>query len=160
MFNQLRKSLRADFRTFIVAFLCYQGWVECVGCADRSAYDLTQHSKATGISLIAEKQLPEPVTFDVVECVPNRSVIGKTFKADGKKVLDHLAALSETEALGVGSDLDKSGYGSCHTNLRKSLVVNEPIFRNSVLKIGETDFTITTDMVEVKKYQKTKHGNE
>ena len=24
------------------------GWVECVGCADRSAYDLSQHSKATG----------------------------------------------------------------------------------------------------------------
>lgn len=24
------------------------GWVECVGCADRSAYDLTQHYKATG----------------------------------------------------------------------------------------------------------------
>ncbi len=24
------------------------GWVECVGCADRSAFDLNQHSKATG----------------------------------------------------------------------------------------------------------------
>lgn len=25
-----------------------QGWIECVGCADRSAYDLSQHAKATG----------------------------------------------------------------------------------------------------------------
>ena len=24
------------------------GWVECVGIADRSAFDLTAHSKATG----------------------------------------------------------------------------------------------------------------
>lgn len=24
------------------------GWIECVGCADRSAFDLTQHTKATG----------------------------------------------------------------------------------------------------------------
>jgi glycyl-tRNA synthetase len=24
------------------------GWVECVGCADRSAFDLNNHSKATG----------------------------------------------------------------------------------------------------------------
>lgn len=25
------------------------GWIECVGCADRSAYDLGQHSKASGM---------------------------------------------------------------------------------------------------------------
>lgn len=27
------------------------GWVECVGIADRSAYDLTCHSKATNVGL-------------------------------------------------------------------------------------------------------------
>ena len=43
-----------------------QGWVECVGCADRSAYDLTQHTRATGVKLVAEKKLPEPKTVDVV----------------------------------------------------------------------------------------------
>lgn len=25
------------------------GWIECVGCADRSAYDLGQHTKASGL---------------------------------------------------------------------------------------------------------------
>lgn len=29
------------------------GWVECVGCADRSAFDLSQHTKATGKASIA-----------------------------------------------------------------------------------------------------------
>ena len=38
------------------------GWVECVGCADRSCYDLTQHHKASGVRLVAEKALPEPVS--------------------------------------------------------------------------------------------------
>lgn len=38
----------------------FQGWIECVGCADRSAYDLNQHYKATGTKLVAEKKLPEP----------------------------------------------------------------------------------------------------
>ena len=37
--------------------------MECVGCADRSAYDLTQHTKATGVKLAAEKRLPQPVSF-------------------------------------------------------------------------------------------------
>lgn len=41
------------------------GWIECVGCADRSAYDLTQHTKATGVKLVAEKKLDEPRIVDV-----------------------------------------------------------------------------------------------
>ena len=40
-----------------------QGWVECVGCADRSCYDLSQHAKVTGVRLVAEKPLPEPISF-------------------------------------------------------------------------------------------------
>ena len=43
-----------------------------MGCADRSAYDLTQHSQATGVKLCAEKKLPEPVTREVMEVVPNK----------------------------------------------------------------------------------------
>ncbi|GFU07860.1 glycine--tRNA ligase [Nephila pilipes] len=39
------------------------GWVECVGCADRSCYDLSQHTKATGVKLNAEGQLKEPISF-------------------------------------------------------------------------------------------------
>ncbi|GIZ03289.1 glycine--tRNA ligase [Caerostris extrusa] len=42
------------------------GWVECVGCADRSCYDLTQHTKATGVKLNAEAQLKEAISFDCV----------------------------------------------------------------------------------------------
>lgn len=44
-------------------WLLFQGWVECVGCADRSCYDLTSHTKATNVKLVAEKRLPEPVSF-------------------------------------------------------------------------------------------------
>ena len=33
------------------------GWVECVGIADRSAYDLTVHAKATGTTLTAQEKL-------------------------------------------------------------------------------------------------------
>ena len=59
-----------------------QGWVECVGCADRSAYDLTQHTRATGVKLVAEKKLPEPKTVDVVGelCQKGHTILG----AEGK----------------------------------------------------------------------------
>ncbi|KAJ8311791.1 hypothetical protein KUTeg_010659 [Tegillarca granosa] len=60
------------------------GWVECVGCADRSCYDLTQHTKATG-------------TIDVVECAPQKGVLGKVFKKEAKAITDYLSNLAEDD---------------------------------------------------------------
>ena len=36
--------------------------MECVGCADRSCFDLTQHSKAAKADLSAQETLSQPVT--------------------------------------------------------------------------------------------------
>ena len=43
------------------------GWVEIVGCADRSCFDLNSHAKATSHKLIAQVRLDEPVTVEVIE---------------------------------------------------------------------------------------------
>ncbi|GAA6100179.1 glycine--tRNA ligase [Tachysurus ichikawai] len=40
------------------------GWIEIVGCADRSCYDLTCHARATKVPLVAEKPLKEPISSD------------------------------------------------------------------------------------------------
>ncbi|CAA9999826.1 unnamed protein product [Nesidiocoris tenuis] len=53
------------------------GWVECVGCADRSAYDLTQHTSATGTKLSAEKTLPAPKTVTVTAADSSEHIITK-----------------------------------------------------------------------------------
>ncbi|KAI3475967.1 hypothetical protein L1887_62525 [Cichorium endivia] len=42
------------------------GWIECVGCADRSAYDLTVHSKRTKKDLVVQKAHKEPKVIDVI----------------------------------------------------------------------------------------------
>lgn len=42
------------------------GWVECVGIADRSAFDLTQHSNATGTKLVAARRFKEPQPATVI----------------------------------------------------------------------------------------------
>merc|ERR1719154_294920 len=112
------------------------GWVECVGCADRSAYDLTQHTQATQVKLCAEKKLPEPVTREVV---PNKGAIGKAFKKDAKGVTDMLAKLSLEEAGKIESDLAGGDVN---------------------LQVDGKPITLTKDMVSVKKYQKTFHVEE
>lgn len=73
------------------------GWIECVGCADRSCYDLNQHTKATGVRLVAEKRLAEPTTIDVTECASQKAVLGKAFKKEAKAVTEALAKLTEDE---------------------------------------------------------------
>lgn len=41
------------------------GWVECVGCADRSAFDLNQHFKATGNHYLYDKLTTHILTHDL-----------------------------------------------------------------------------------------------
>lgn len=80
-----------------------------MGCADRSAYDLTQHTQATGVRLAAEKKLAEPRVEDVVEALPNKAAVGKAFKKDAKVILDKLGSLSVSEIESLEKELQNNG---------------------------------------------------
>jgi glycyl-tRNA synthetase len=81
------------------------GWIECVGIADRSAFDLTSHAGATGKELSAREKLETPITEQAFVLSKKASaMIGKDFKAQAKAVSAALAALS-SDALGALSAL-------------------------------------------------------
>ena len=73
--------------------LMSSGWIECVGIADRSAYDLKVHSKATKIDLIARETYPEPREEELVVIKLNSGLLGRTFKGDNAAVLEALNAV-------------------------------------------------------------------
>ena len=75
-----------------------QGWIECVGLADRSAYDLEAHSIATGIQLYAKEKLVDPIDEPFISLKVNRKEIGKVHKSDQAVVVEALEALSENKA--------------------------------------------------------------
>lgn len=114
--------------------------MECVGCADRSAYDLSQHTKSTGVRLVAEKKLPEPKTIDVVEAVANKGAVGKAFKKEAKEIMEALSKLEPAAVEAVEESLKANG--------------------KYVLEVNGNSFTLTPDMLEVKRYQKTSHVEE
>lgn len=116
------------------------GWIECVGCADRSAFDLTQHSKATGVRLAAEKKLAEPKMVSITEPVPNKAAIGKAFKKEAKSLMDALARMDPVEVGQLEEDLASTGQFT--------------------MKMNNTEYVLTKDMVSVKTYQKTVHVEE
>merc|ERR1719483_822393 len=110
------------------------GWVECVGCADRSAFDLQAHSKATGVSLVAEKKLSEAKTVEITEMVPNKQVMGKAFKKEAKSVTDLLDNLSLKDISKFESELESQGEFQLNDSVK-----------------------ITKDMVQVKRQTKQVH---
>ncbi|XP_076058191.1 glycine--tRNA ligase isoform X1 [Oratosquilla oratoria] len=85
------------------------GWIECVGCADRSAYDLTQHTKGSSTKLCVERPLKEPRMVDQVTPQPDKGSIGKTFKKDAKVIQEALAAMSSEEVLAMDQKLNQDG---------------------------------------------------
>ncbi|GAB5585427.1 Glycine--tRNA ligase 1 [Umbelopsis nana] len=82
------------------------GWIECVGCADRSAYDLTVHAKRTKEKLVVREQLDEPKIIDKLQLEVNKKVFGPKFKKNAKVVEEALLALSEESLQKLKDELD------------------------------------------------------
>ncbi|KAL7269613.1 Glycine--tRNA ligase 1, mitochondrial [Rhizina undulata] len=73
------------------------GWIECVGCADRSAYDLSVHSKKTGQELIVRETLETPKVWEEWDVDVDKKWMGPKFRKDAKKVEEAIAALCQEE---------------------------------------------------------------
>ncbi|KAF2721283.1 glycyl-tRNA synthetase [Polychaeton citri CBS 116435] len=83
------------------------GWVECVGCADRSAYDLSVHMKRTGVSLQVREALPEPRRFEEFEATLDKKTAGKALKKDLGKVANALEQLTQDVREKLCIDIEK-----------------------------------------------------
>lgn len=71
------------------------GWTECIGCADRAAYDLTVHSNKTGHPLIVRQALKEPIVTEKLVAEFNKKLLGKTFGKDSAVLQQMFSAYDE-----------------------------------------------------------------
>ncbi|EMD92546.1 hypothetical protein COCC4DRAFT_162840 [Bipolaris maydis ATCC 48331] len=83
------------------------GWIECVGCADRSAYDLSVHMKKTGAPLIVRETRKEPLKVEEWQCDIDKKKFGPKFKKDGKAVETAIESLSQDLREKLSLDLEK-----------------------------------------------------
>ncbi|MBI2078095.1 MAG: glycine--tRNA ligase [Euryarchaeota archaeon] len=74
------------------------GWVECVGIADRSAYDLTQHAKLSGTPMRAVRRYETPQKREVVQVRSVPAKLGPLFKKEAGAVTAALLALPADRA--------------------------------------------------------------
>ncbi|CAO1631203.1 unnamed protein product [Parajaminaea phylloscopi] len=102
------------------------GWIECVGCADRSAYDLTVHARKTKRDLVVQKPHKEPVIYEKWVADVDKKLLGPKFKKDAKAVEDSILALDQDQLASLSSAL-----------------------KNGPAKVPATDFEVSNDFVKV-----------
>ena len=81
------------------------GWTECVGCADRAAYDLSVHSARTGQPLLVRQALKEPIITEKETPEFNKKVIGKTFGRNAAAIVQAVEGLDEAGLLKLKGEL-------------------------------------------------------
>lgn len=81
------------------------GWTECVGCADRAAYDLTVHSEKTGHPLVVREALKQPIVTEKEVAEFNKKNLGKTYGKDSAILQRFIGELSEEGLLKLKGEL-------------------------------------------------------
>jgi glycyl-tRNA synthetase len=82
------------------------GWVETVGIADRTDYDLNAHAKASGTPMTVFIQYDEPKKVPRRRIIPNMQVLGKQYRNKAKAIFEALANASPTAD---GADVEVEG---------------------------------------------------
>eukprot|EP00703_Trepomonas_sp_PC1_P001077 JAP95529.1 Glycyl-tRNA synthetase [Trepomonas sp. PC1] len=89
--------------------LLYCGWTEIVGIADRSAYDLQVHSKATGQDLSAFIKYDAPVQKEVYTAKAVMKVLAKEMKQQAQQFKVAIEAASQEDYARIQKEIDETG---------------------------------------------------
>ncbi|AIJ06416.1 glycyl-tRNA synthetase [Methanocaldococcus bathoardescens] len=116
------------------------GWIECVGIADRTDYDLRSHSSHSGVELSVFVELDEEREIETYEINLNYKVVGRIFKKDTKAIEAYINNLSEKEKEEFVKNIEKDG----------KITIN----------IDGKEFEILKDYVEIKKVKKVIKGEK
>lgn len=101
----------AHYATFCVdaELLTSYGWVEVVGTADRSAFDLSCHAKSSGVPLVVRELRKQPLTVTEFVAETQKGKFGPRFKQDGKAVQSAIDRLTQDVKERLSLELKKNG---------------------------------------------------
>ncbi|KAL8969375.1 MAG: hypothetical protein Q9183_002023 [Haloplaca sp. 2 TL-2023] len=119
------------------------GWIECVGCADRSAYDLTVHTKKTGAPLYVRETRSEPLKIEEWQIDVDKKKFGPKFKKDGKAVETAIEKLSQDVREKLSIELEQKG----------KIEVDVP-------GVGSGKVDVDKDLVKIEKRTRVEHTRE
>jgi glycyl-tRNA synthetase len=114
------------------------GWIECVGIADRSCFDLSQHSMKSNETLVAYEQYKDgPRVVEALEVEVNKGLVGKALRGDAKLLAPYIESLDEAGKIALKQELE-SGQAK--------------------ITAGGKELTLTPEMLTIKKVEKKVSG--
>ncbi|KAK4790054.1 hypothetical protein SAY86_017358 [Trapa natans] len=128
---------------------CSYGWIECVGIADRSAYDLRAHTEKSGVALVAAEKFAQPREVEKLVITPIKKEIGLAFKGSQKMVIEALEAMTEEEAMKMKSSLESKGEDEFLVcTLGKTVTIKDGMVKISKEKKKEHQRVFTPSVIE------------
>lgn len=88
---------------------CSYGWTECAGLADRSAYDLANHSEKSGNQLTAREVFSEPRDVERLVCLPNKGLLGRAFRANAQVIMKEIDEMDEEAISALRTKIETDG---------------------------------------------------
>ncbi len=85
------------------------GWIECSGCADRSAYDLSVHANRTGQPLVVRENFLKPRKVDEWQVELDKKQLGPKFKKHAQAVVAAVEMLGQAERQSLAATLKAVG---------------------------------------------------
>jgi glycyl-tRNA synthetase len=119
------------------------GWLECVGIADRSCFDLNAHAEATKKDLQYKEHLEKPVETEVLAITKQCGIgVMKAFKKDGKMVKEWIEALPQEEMCNLEKDVSSNGSKEVEIDGKTfTLLKDQLVFERKMEKISVRSFT-------------------
>lgn len=117
------------------------GWIECVGCADRAAFDLTVHSHKTKEKLVAREKFDNPVTITKLKLELNKKEIGSTFRKDSKEICDIMENMDEHSLAKIQTCMEYTGSAFYDIELDDCRKIKLPSSMFTIQKVSETCHT-------------------
>lgn len=84
------------------------GWIECVGCADRSYYDLSQHENLSGQKMTTERKINATTTVQQLEIVINEKKLNEEFEQEADLLISFLIDLNQRKLKKFQEDICKT----------------------------------------------------
>ncbi|WWD21320.1 glycine-tRNA ligase [Kwoniella shandongensis] len=123
------------------------GWIECVGCADRSAYDLTVHSVRTKQPLRVQQKLDTPRVVEKLEVTFEAKAFGMKFKKDATMIKDTLLGLEKDKLQCIKDEL-ANGSSSVQCTDGKSYEITPDLVKIDPITVTEHIREFTPNVIE------------
>jgi len=115
------------------------GWVEIVGIADRTSYDLTAHAKRSEIELSVFVPFEKPIKVKRTAVTPDMKTIGPKFKGKAGKIMAALKAMKPEE-------LDKPEVRLSIDG--EEVVIDSSLFKHETVEVDVSGENVVPHVVE------------